>query len=524
MEITLRVANWGYYKGGIPAPLLVGSTAVITSRETARSRYEAFLTGSLIMIGLYQLGAFILRRRELAPLFFSLFCLLIALRILVTGEHRIHQILSGMSWDLEYRIFMLTQTLGVLSFLGFITAVYGNAVLKRTIRFTRRFFETASLFCLLAPTALICRSGIVLDAATIGVLGLTLAIIVRALQQKRDGSLIMLSGFLVLAVTIVHDIIVENTVEHDTLLILPLGLFLFVLSQAWLLAFRFSRAFTIVEDLTKNLESKVLDRTAELEKERNRLHQHGERLKKELEMARTIQMQMIPTASPSPAIAFFYQPMEEVGGDFFDFIPLEDGSLGVLVSDVSGHGVPAALITSMIKSHFQQAGCKAGTPGSVLHDLNGQISQRTGGNFVTAFYGILDPGRRKMTWASAGHNQPLIISPRDGVRTLDSGIRRLPLAVLHNSELPSPDGYWMDNTVQLPSNGKILLYTDGLVEAVKIDGSSDGDFETLALSDTLKHLAASPAHECVQGLVRALQDFRGAETFDDDVCIICIDT
>lgn len=523
VELSLRLANWGYYKGGIPSPLLVGTSGVITARETARNRYEAFLTGSLIMIGLYHLGAFILRRHERAPAFFALFCFLIALRILVTGEHRIHEMFPGISWDLTYRLFMLTQTLGVLAFLGFITAVYGNSILKQPLWWTRRIFEAASAFCLLAPLALLCRSGIALDAATLVVLVVSLIIIVGALQQKRDGSLIMLAGYAVLATTIIHDIIVENTVQHDTLLILPLGLFLFVLSQAWLLAFRFSRAFTLIEDLTKNLEYKVQARTTELEAERNRLRQQGERLQKELEMARTIQMQMIPSASPSPSIAFYYQPMEEVGGDFLDFIPLEDDSLGVIVSDVSGHGVPAALITSMVKSHIQQTGGRAENPGRMLHTLNGQLSQRTGGNFVTAFYGILGKDRREMTYASAGHNHPLIITPRGEVQALDSGIRRLPLAVLHNFELPSGEGYWKSSRVQLAPGSKLLLYTDGLVEAVNLHDAESGDFESMAMSAVLGNLANLPARECVNALVEALRTFRGAATFDDDVCIVCID-
>ena len=107
----------------------------------------------------------------------------------------------------------------------------------------------------------------------------------------------------------------------------------------------------------------IIEKQALLESERNTLFERNRLIGRELEMARRIQQRLIPQDTPNERIAFLYRPMEEVGGDYFDFLQLSDGAkIGMFLSDVSGHGVPAAFITSMIKSSLTQAGGSGTTP------------------------------------------------------------------------------------------------------------------------------------------------------------------
>jgi len=214
--------------------------------------------------------------------------------------------------------------------------------------------------------------------------------------------------------------------------------------------------------------------------------------------------------------------MEQVGGDFYDFIPFRDqNKIGIFLSDVSGHGVPAAFITAMLKSAILQADydCKK-NPALFMHYLNEHLLDQTGDNFVTAFYGIYDPATRKFVYSNAGHNSPFLVD--DGALSMFLSRKGLPLAVSNNMELAELDKNYTNNVIILPENSKLLLYTDGLVEAIAPD-DPDTYFEDELLPICLLNNASQPCREYVNTIFRELVAFRGSEDFEDDFCMICLD-
>ena len=157
--------------------------------------------------------------------------------------------------------------------------------------------------------------------------------------------------------------------------------------------------------LVENLEKIIDERNLELVTERNELKVKNEAIEAQLDLARKIQMKLVPSSVPDKRIAFFYKPMEKVGGDFFDFIKLPSpDKIGLFISDVSGHGVPAALITSMLKGAILQRDDLLEDPASLLMNLNEFLISQSGGNFVTALYGIYNFSDRTFSYANAGHN------------------------------------------------------------------------------------------------------------------------
>ncbi len=245
-------------------------------------------------------------------------------------------------------------------------------------------------------------------------------------------------------------------------------------------------------------------------------------------------MKLIPSVSPHPSISFFYKPMDKVGGDYYDFIKFETRNnskktlenIGIFISDVSGHGVPAAFITTLIKGAVAQGGEILYEPAEFLIYLNDFLIANTNGNFITAFYCIYNLKTRNLVYANAGHNHPYIING-EGVSMIEAGKSSIPLAIMDSSELFKANKAYKNEKLELEENSKLFLYTDGLVETVNISekykGEEAGDFESQCIECAIEEYKESLSPVFIQKMSERLIKFRGSDNFDDDVCMICMD-
>lgn len=268
------------------------------------------------------------------------------------------------------------------------------------------------------------------------------------------------------------------------------------------------------------LRRELASKKEELQIERNELKNKIDIMNSELEMARLIQQKLIPDTNPNEHIFSIYKPMEAVGGDLIDFIKFKtDHKIGIFLSDVSGHGVPAALITSMIKSSILESRRLSSNPAMMLMHLNEVLGNQTDENFVTAFYGIYDSLSRSIVYSNAGHHPPSIILNKK-IAILDKS-HSIPLAIMKNSELITEGKIYKNTKAILPLHSKLILYTDGLVEAKNIR-NRDIDFGHL-MNEKLLRLKTLNCRDFVETLYNELIMFRGSESFDDDICLICVD-
>jgi serine phosphatase RsbU (regulator of sigma subunit) len=245
------------------------------------------------------------------------------------------------------------------------------------------------------------------------------------------------------------------------------------------------------------------------------------RIEGEIELARNIQQQLIPSKNPDKNIYSFYKPMNRVGGDFYDFILFRDSDkIGIFLSDVSGHGVPAAFITTIIKTGIFQSGMAKEDPASLLMFLNNILIHHSGGNFVTAFYGIYNPSDRSLVFSNAGHNSPFLINSY-GVNDL-KGSKSKPLAIMSNEQLIEKNQSYSNTEVYLEKSSKLLLYTDGLVETTS-KNDKNLYFEDAGMYQLLADLQKLPCGDFIKNIYRNLIQFSGNENFEDDICMICVD-
>ena len=184
-----------------------------------------------------------------------------------------------------------------------------------------------------------------------------------------------------------------------------------------------------------------------------------EHVEQELLVARRIQQASLPKTVPTLEgweIAPHYQPAREVGGDFYDFLELEDGRLGLVVGDATGKGVPAALVMATTCGMLRAVAQTSNSPGEVLARVNEALSARIPPNmFVTCFYAILEPGSGHLLYANAGHDLPYL---RRGSDAVELRARGMPLGL-------SSTMNYEEGEDSLDEGDGVLFYSDGVVEA-----------------------------------------------------------
>lgn len=236
-----------------------------------------------------------------------------------------------------------------------------------------------------------------------------------------------------------------------------------------------------------------------------------ERMKRDLELARQIQARLLPESSPSyPGVKFsmLYKPMEELGGDFYDFIKFQETNIvGIFISDVSGHGLPAALVTTMLKALNNTSGSIKFSTSGFLGYINMHLTGQIGDNFLTAIYAVYDTESRVLKFSRAGHPYPVLI--RKGVIS----------DLVSEGGAIGIDSYmkYEEISMQLESGDKILFYTDGLIEETN---NSREMFMDIYFSKVLPALSLMRIDDVVNISYRHLIEFSGSEKFTDDICVL----
>jgi sigma-B regulation protein RsbU (phosphoserine phosphatase) len=236
-------------------------------------------------------------------------------------------------------------------------------------------------------------------------------------------------------------------------------------------------------------------------------------IQQELDVARRMQQSIVPTRFPSrPDLQMFARmiPAREVGGDFYDYFWLSDQKIGIVIADVSGKGVPAALFMAVSRTLLRAIAPSAASPGACLALANDLLSQDNEATmFVTLFYGILDTATGELDYANGGHNPPYLIGPGGEVSQLP-GTGGMALGVMEGT--PFAEG-----RTRLEAGSTLLLYTDGVTEAFN---AADEEYGELRLA---QHLAGSTG-ETVEVLLKRLFDSvhqfaDGAPQSDDITCL-----
>jgi serine phosphatase RsbU (regulator of sigma subunit) len=288
--------------------------------------------------------------------------------------------------------------------------------------------------------------------------------------------------------------------------------FLAGIDARYLRVLRLLRVVRLLTQQRQVLEATVTERTAELAKRNLLLEQAQAQMTAELDAARALQSAILPASFPAdPGCdgAARMRPATTMAGDFYDFIELPDGRIGLVMADVSGKGVPAAFFMAVSRTNLRELAAHHGDPGACLAHTNDLLcTQNPMDQFVTVFYGIFDPSTGGFDYANAGHNRPLL-RRRDGSVESLAGPGGLMLGV-------KPGARFANHTMRLQNGDRLILYTDGVTEA--FNGAEEPYGERRLIGEIADH-GDGTAGALVEKICRSVDTFSGSAPQSDDITL-----
>jgi phosphoserine phosphatase RsbU/P len=449
---------------------------------------SALLTFAFAAVALF---LFRRRTRELTLLYFAVFCLLYALRMLASCSlvrSLFHQ--PGTFW--VYVNWFITCTILVPFSLFFHQVMPEN--LKKFVRWMIYAQSAFAIFGIVAAasgkhlSALGLANNIVVLATVVsGTLLFFVGSRDPASRSSREVR-VFVGGFLVWALFIIHINLIDLRILRGINLEF-IGFFIFVCCLAYISL--------------------------------NRIFANEQRLlaiNKELEIARSIQSSILPRSVPTCRgleIAARYVPMSAVAGDFYDFLPVDENHLGILVADVTGHGVPAALIASMLKVAFAGQTAHAHDPARVLTGLNLALCGKFEEHFVTAAYLFVDLEKGLLRYAAAAH-PPVLLSSNESRTAAEVEENGLMLGVF-------PEAAYSFIELPIASGTRCLLYTDGLFESSNM---RQEEFGKSRCKQFLQDHSGLSAANFADRLLHSIATFSGhasGRAQEDDITILVLD-
>jgi sigma-B regulation protein RsbU (phosphoserine phosphatase) len=286
-----------------------------------------------------------------------------------------------------------------------------------------------------------------------------------------------------------------------------------LITTGWKMPFLITFVYGVTNFLYSRTKARLERRNVELQVMVQSGSARLEIHEQELQRAREIQQSLLPKEIPQLqgiAVATAWRPAQAVGGDYFDVLQLYGNRLAICIADVSGKGVPAALLMASVQASLRASVRELDSPARVCGIVNGMLSESIAANkFVTFFCGVLDGNARTFRYCNAGHPYPILVSA-GAAQTLDHGGGTV-LGVF-------PSWNYEDSSVDLKSGDRLLLFTDGITEAEDAQGEEFGVERVAAFG---KAHAASSAAKLNEQLLAQVSDFCAAQ-FQDDATLVVL--
>ena len=514
LEFLLEISNFGHRVGGANSPILLGTEKVIRSRIEFLRDKDIFSIGCILVISILHFAIYLFRKKDRTSLLFAIFCFFIAGRIVFKNGILFFQ------WfpTIDYETFRMFTSIFIFMLFPIATQYYESIFPSRFLqKLSFHLYWIVALFCfatILSPYSLSNYYWILFLPVILFVIFIAFFFTIEAVITKKDSSTLFFIGVLVLTICILNDIALAFRWIRS-LEITQYGFLVFIFLQAVLVAKKNAKSFENVEFLTdtlqntnQNLETIIFDRT-------QKLNDSLIEIKKDLDMAKIVQRTLLPIQFqkfPGCKVFTNYIPFSEVGGDFFDLIPLKNGIHRVFIADATGHGVQAALVTLLIKSEFDYIKQEVFPPSEIMRKLNQNFYEKFSvlESFFSAMILDIDLKNEKIVWASAGHPSPILFSSESAVELECKGhligYKRDSVFKQYQSEFHPRE--------------RLTVYTDGIIEEFNNDFQEFG-IETFK-EKLLKNFSMD-LKDWSSSVVAHLNEFLGGQPKQDDITLIAIE-
>ncbi|HEX9653315.1 MAG TPA: 7TM diverse intracellular signaling domain-containing protein, partial [bacterium] len=287
LELIYHVSNFHHRRGGAWEVIRMGASDQVYRLRERRLAFDLTLFGSIFVMGLYHLAFFVLRRRDASPIFFGFFCLLIAVRMLCTVERNLMQLFPTIPWQTFVKVEYLSVYFAMPVFIFFLRSLFEQEVSRRVAVGITVVYAILSAIVLTTPVAIFSYTGLFFEFFVVLSSLYVCYVLMRALQRRREGAIIFLLGFVVLFAAVVNDVLDVNEIIQTGHFV-QLGLLVFIFSQAFMLSFRYSRAFLTIDMQRADLEKANENYKRELQ-ERQRTEQENRELQERLERSQKME-------------------------------------------------------------------------------------------------------------------------------------------------------------------------------------------------------------------------------------------
>jgi sigma-B regulation protein RsbU (phosphoserine phosphatase) len=241
-------------------------------------------------------------------------------------------------------------------------------------------------------------------------------------------------------------------------------------------------------------------------------------LESDLELSTVVQRALLPQEQariPGVETASFSRPAQIIGGDYYDYLHLQDGSHGLVIADVAGHGISASLLMSSVQTALRALAPTSSSPAEIIRHVNRLFHRNIQfTTFVTVFLACYNPATHSLTYCNAGHNPPLLLRNGSSGAKQSAWLRPTSAAIGLIEEFPA-----VEETIALHPDDLLLLYTDGVTEATNPANEYYGQERLMTTASRFRSL---PAAELVQNLRQDLFDFISGQPLADDTTVVAL--
>lgn len=554
-NLNIQVSNFNHRKGGLWLEILFGRKENIHKSQLIHYILEGILLGAILLMSLYHFGLFIIRPKDHSALFFGIFAFLMAWRIGFTGEF-LSNLFWNISWVWQVRFDYMAFFLTVSTFTTFIYVLFKEVFNKYIYYFLTAIPIIATLIALFTNNYILTKVVWPMQIFTLIGASFIAYVLIRAAIKGLDGAKTLLTGFFLFLITIINDVLANNEILSTPPNLFVIGILLFVLSQAYTLAHRFSKSFRRTEELStelnytnKNLEKLVNERTESLQLANDELTEKHEEIVQQreeiltqndelteqnaiiekahkditssLNYAKTIQQSLLTHKDMIDQwfkeYFILYLPKDQVSGDFY-YVNKVGENVVFTVADCTGHGVPGGFITILGITYIHEI-----VKNSQIHEANKVLDalrtrvkasfQKFGSgnlNGMDLAYCIIDTKTNVLQYAGAYN--PLYIYREN--KLIEYTATKTPIG-----HFPKQVEF-VNNEIQLQNDDIIYIFSDGYED--QFGGKKKKKFMRRRFKQLLLDIHKLPLDEQEIILLEKLNEWKGDLPQIDDITVMAV--
>lgn len=512
--LEIEVANFDNTNGGFWNRAYIGNIDTLYQDRTFDTSINYIFFGITTIIGIYSILFFLYIKSFQSSIYFGLFSLLLGLRIILTGERVFVDWFPNLPFDIVYKAEYLSMYLAIPLFARYTMHLIPNIFPKLLLNSFNIIFLLCSAIVILLPASLYTHTVAIIQPLIVLYGILACYYLFKSIKTNfQDATLILISLVFLLLATI-NDILFHET-SMKSIILVPYALILFIFLHGILLGRRFASSYIRSKFLASELKSVNLSLEEKIQERTKDLASKIQIISDDLTMAKNIQDRILGVKSLQNEYFDFqaiYQPIEKLGGDFFDIFEVSANKFRIIVADATGHGIQAALVTMAIKSEYEYAKFKYKNPNDIIHFLNQQfcIKYKNLRIYFTCVILDFDSVSGEITLASAGHPNQILIRNSNSVEEIESQGQIIGL---------SKNSTYKNFFNRINSQEMIYMFTDGWVELYNPDKEMYG--EERFYESILKHNSNDLQSTLVK-IERDTNEFLSGTIIQDDLALLAI--